>query len=347
MRARLRCKEMHLDLDVGKRHLAVFLGSVAVLVALALSPQLIGELVAEGVAGLDEASAGWLWLAGFAFAGSLVASACAWELALSRCGGDTSRPDAAARYCTGSLVNAVAPARIGTAVRFALFSRVLRGEGRLWTVGGIAGSLSAVRAVWLALVLALGSASGVLPRWPIAALLLGAGIAAVIAWRVRDTRPGTKFGHALDVFRVLGRCPKTAVRLAGWVGLAMALRVAAATAIVAAFGVPRPLAAALLIVPALDLAGIVPLTPGNVGVASAAVAFALTAHGASSGVSVSAGIALGAVETLTTLALGSASVLYFLGKRTDERSWRTAAVAVTGCFALAASFGATVIVPLV
>lgn len=338
---------MHIDLEVGKRHLAVFLASIAALAALALTPQVIGGLVAEGVAGLDDASAGWLWLAGLAFAGSLVASACAWELALSRCGGDTSRPDAAARYCTGSLVNAVAPARIGTAVRFALFSRVLHGPGRLWTVGGIAGSLSAVRALWLALVLALGSASGVLPRWPIAALLLAAGVAAVIAWHVRDTRPGTKFGHALDVFRVLGRCPKAAVRLAGWVGLAMALRVAAATGIVAAFGVSRPLAAALLIVPALDLAGIMPLTPGNVGVASAAVAFALTAHGVSSGVSVSAGIALGAVETLTTLALGSASVLYFLGKRADARSWRTAAVAVTGCFALAASFGATVIVPLV
>ena len=59
----------------------------------------------------------------------------------------------------------------------------------------------------------------------------------------------------------------------------MALRVLAATAIAAAFGVDQPLAAAVLIIPALDLAGILPLTPGNVGVASAAVAFALTAHG--------------------------------------------------------------------
>lgn len=347
MRARLRCQKMHLDLDLGKRHVAVFLGSIAALVALALSPRLLGDLVAEGVAGLSDASAGWLWLAAAAFGGSMVANACSWELALTRCGGETSRADAAARYCTGSLVNALAPARIGTAVRFALFSRVLLGDGRLWTVGGIAGSLSAVRALWLALVLALGSASGVLPRWPIAVLLLGAAIAAVLAWRLRDSRPGTKFGHAFDVFRVLGRCPRAAARLAGWVGLAMGLRVAAATGIAAAFGVSRPLAAALLIVPALDLAGILPLTPGNVGVASAAVAFALSAHGIESGVSVSAGIALGAVETLTTLALGSASVLYFLGGRGSAPSWRTAAVAATGCFVLVASFGATVIVPLV
>src|SRR5919107_61669 len=105
MRSRLRCHQMHLDLELGKRHVAVFLGSVAALIALALTPQLLGDLVAEGIAGLAD-------------------------------------------------------------------------------------------------VLALGSASGVLPRWPIAVLLLGTGIAAVIAWRVRDSRPGTKLGHALDVFRV-------------------------------------------------------------------------------------------------------------------------------------------------
>ena len=79
----------------------------------------------------------------------------------------------------------------------------------------------------------------------------------------------------------------------------MALRLAAATAIAAAFGVEQPLVAALLIVRALDLAGILPLTPGNVGVASAAVAFALKAHGVGSEVALTAGIAFGAVETLT------------------------------------------------
>lgn len=347
MRTRLRCQKMHLDLELGKRHFAVFLGSVAALIALALTPQLLGDLVADGVAGLSDASAGWLWLAAAAFAGSLVTSACGWQSAITRCGGTTSRPDATARYCTGSIVNALAPARIGTAVRFALFSRALHNEGRIWTVGGIAGSLSAVRALWLAVVLALASASGVLPRWPIAVLLLGAAVAAAIAWRARDSRPGTQFGHALDVFRVLGRCPRAAAQIAGWVGVAMALRVAAVAGIAAAFGVERPLAAAVLIIPALDLAGILPLTPGNVGVASAAVAFALTAHGVGSDVAVSAGIALGAVETLTTLALGSGSLLYFLGRRTDARRWHTAAAAMTGCFALGAAFGATVLVPLV
>jgi uncharacterized membrane protein YbhN (UPF0104 family) len=338
---------MQLGLEFRKRHLVVFAGSIAALVAVAATPQLLGDRVAEGIDGLAAAEAGWLWFAACAFAASLLASASGWASALTRCGGETTRADAAARYCTGSLVNAVAPARIGSAVRFALFARVLPNEGRLWTTGGVATSLGAVRLLWLALVLALGSASGQLPRWPIALMLLGVAVAAAIAWRARNSRPGTRFAHALDAYRVLGRCPRAAAQIAGWIGLAMALRLAAAAGIAAAFGIDRPLAAALLIIPALDLAGLLPLTPGNVGVASAAVAFALTAHGAGSDVALSAGIAFGAVETLTTLALGCGSVLYFAGRRTDAQRWRTAAVSVTGCLALAAIFGATVLVPLV
>ena len=148
------------DLVLGKRHAALFLGSLGALLVLATTPELLGDRVAAGVEGLGEASVAWLWLAAAAFAGSLVAGACGWAVALTRCGGSTTAADSTARYCTGSLVNALAPARLGTAVRFGLFSRVLPGEGKLWTVGGIAASLSAIRAFWLAVVLALGSASG-------------------------------------------------------------------------------------------------------------------------------------------------------------------------------------------
>jgi len=338
---------MHLELELRKRHLALFFGSIAALVAIAVMPQLLGERVADGIDGLAAAEAGWIWLAACAFGASLIASASGWASALTRCGGTTTRPDSTARYCTGSLVNAVAPARIGSAVRFALFSRTLPNEGRLWTTGGIATSLGAVRMLWLALVLALGSASGQLPRWPIALMVLGFGVAAAVAWRARSTRPGTRFAHALDAFRVLGRCPRAAAQIAGWIGLGMALRLAAAAGIVAAFGIDRPFAAALLIIPVLDLAGLLPITPGNVGVASAAIAFALTAHGAGSNVALSAGIAFGVVETLTTVVLGCGSLLYFAGCRTDARRWRTAAVSVSGCLALAAAFGATVLAPLV
>ena len=338
---------MHIDFELKKHHAALFVGSIALLVAIVTLPQLLGDRVSAGIDGLAAAEASWLWLAGCAFAASLFASASGWASALTRCGGTTTRPDSTARYCTGSLVNAVAPARLGTAVRFALFSRVLPNEGRIWTAGGVATSLGAIRLLWLALVLALGSAIGQLPRWPIAVLLLGVAIAAAVAWRARDSRPGTRFAHALDAFRVLGRCPRAAAQIAGWIGLGMGLRLVAAGAVAAAFGIDRPLAAALLIVPALDLAGLLPITPGNVGVASAAIAFALASQGVGSDVALSAGIAFGVVETLTTLTLGCGSLLYFAGCRTDARRWRTAAVSVCGCLALGAAFGATVLAPLV
>lgn len=338
---------MHLELELRKRHAALFVGSIAALVAVVTLPQLLGERVADGIDGLGSADAGWLWLAACAFGASLFASASGWASALTRCGGTTTRPDSTARYCTGSLVNAVAPARLGSAVRFGLFARVLPNEGRLWTTGGVATSLGAIRLLWLALVLAIGSAIGELPRWPIALLLLGVAVAITVAWRVRDSRPGTRFSHVLDAFRVLGSCPRAAAQIAGWIGLGMAMRIAAAAAIAAAFGIEQPLAVALLIIPALDLAGLLPITPGNVGVASAAIAFVLTAHGTGSDVALSAGIAFGVVETLTTFALGCGSLLYFAGCRTDARRWRTAAVSVCGCLALGAAFGATVLVPLV
>ena len=97
-------------------------------------------------------------------------------------------------------------------------------------------------------------------------MLLGFAIAAArrVA-RAGLSSPAASFAHSLDAFRVLGRCPRAAARIVGWVGLAMALRIAAAAGIAAAFGIDRPLAAALLIIPALDLAGLLPLTPGNVG----------------------------------------------------------------------------------
>ena len=95
----------------------------------------------------------------------------------------------------------------------------------------------------------------------------------------------------------------------------------------------------MLVVPALELAGTLPLTPGNIGVASAAAAFALKAHGAGADVALSAGIAFGAVETIASIAFGAGSVLYLAGAVAPDappsaRRWVTAAVSATGCLAL-------------
>ena len=82
---------MPFEIELRKRHLALFAGSIAALVAVAALPQLLGDVVADGIDGLSHASPGWLWLAALCFACTLGASACAWRFALTRCGGETSR----------------------------------------------------------------------------------------------------------------------------------------------------------------------------------------------------------------------------------------------------------------
>ena len=286
-------------------------------------PQLLGDRVGRRRStGSRTPSPVWLWLAGARLRRLAPRRPRPrWRSALTRCGGTTTRPDAAARYCTGSLVNAVAPAKLGTAVRFALFARVLPNEGRLWTAGGIATShRRRPRA------LARARARARLAERRAAALADRAPAAR------RSRRRDRRLARALDTSRhassPTSSTPSASSAAAhapprrspAGSGSRWRLRLAAATAIAAAFGVDQPLVAALLDLPALDLAGILPITPGNVGVASAAVAFALTAHGVGSDVALSAGIAFGAVETLTTLALGCGSLLYFAGCRTGRRA---------------------------
>jgi uncharacterized membrane protein YbhN (UPF0104 family) len=335
-------------LTLSKRHVAFALASLAVVALVATMPQLLGDQVREGVEGVGEASRAWLWTASLGFVLSLVASGWAWRSAVLRCGGDTSRLDSASRYGAGSLLNAFAPAKLGTALRFGLFSRVLHGEGRIWTAGGIGTAVGIAHWLWLAAMLTFGAATGVLPTWPIGIVALVVGVATATAWFARDSRAGSRTAHVLDAFRVFGRCPRAAGQVLGWIGVATLGRIAAATAIAAAFGIEDPLLAAMLVVPALELAGTLPLTPGNIGVASAAAAFALRAHGAGADVALSAGIAFGAVETITSIAFGAGSVLYLGGAvAPGTRRWATAAVGAAGCLALGAAFGATVLFPIV
>ena len=84
-------------------------------------------------------------------------------------------------------------------------------------------------------------------------------VAAVV--RSRRGRPQSRLAHRLDAFAALGESPRTSGVLSAWAAGSIAARVAAATAVAAAFGVRSPLLAGLVIVPALELAGTLPLTP--------------------------------------------------------------------------------------
>ena len=87
-------------------------------------------------------------------------------------------------------------------------------------------------------------------------------------------------------------------------------KVAAVATILGALGAPAPLEAALAVVPALELAALVPLTPANLGVATAAAAVALHAVGLPKSEAVEAGIVLHAIATAAAIGYGSVATLF-------------------------------------
>jgi len=98
-----------------------------------------------------------------------------------------------------------------------------------------------------------------------------------------------------------------------WAFAAAAVRVAAVACAVGSLGVHAPLATALVLVPAIELAGLVQLAPANAGVLSAVAAFVLAHRGA--GDTLALGLALHAVETVAGLSFGLASALVLVGLR--------------------------------
>jgi uncharacterized protein (DUF58 family) len=89
-----------------------------------------------GVGALAGADPNWLFLAGLASVGATVAAAGSWCTAVGLAGGETTPPDGCARYGAGSLVNTFVPARAGDAVRVALFSKLVRHDGRIRSTVG-------------------------------------------------------------------------------------------------------------------------------------------------------------------------------------------------------------------
>ena len=241
--------------------------------------------------------------AGMCFAVAVGCCAGSWRTML---GSQVSLGGACARYGVGSLANSFLPAHAGDAVRIGLFSRVSPG-GVLAVSGGVA---AVGTARWLAL-LPLGVA-GVLESSlpPVALALAAVAVLPLLAALLLARRGSRRATLLLAPLRSARR--ETYCALAGWVVGTLAARVAAATLGGEALGIPHPLGAALLVVPALELAGVMPLTPGNIGVAGAAAAMAFHAHGAPMHTALAAGLALHAVETAAGVAVGAVSFVSLL-----------------------------------
>jgi uncharacterized membrane protein YbhN (UPF0104 family) len=322
-------------------HLLIPLSLAATGAVLATVPSVLGKRVGSALDELRTASPAWLWGAVVLLALMHTATGLAWRAALGACGTTTSSADAVGRYSIGSAVNAITPLRVGSALRVALFARLVHSRGACWQVGGAALAAGAVRGAWFTALVAVAALTGAIPWWPalvFASVALTAAVAALVSRRIDIRR---RIGRSLDAFRELGRNPRALAALALSTGLALTAKVGAAAAVAGAVGIESPLVAGLLVIPAVELAAILPLTPGNVGVASAAVAFALEAHGVPAEAALAAGIAWGAVEPVAALAMGGLGALGLFGPRVVP-SVRVAA-ATTGALGFVGLCGATLV----
>ncbi len=320
--------------ELAERKRALFAAAffTVAVVAVAATPQLLGSRVGAAFRRLDDARPAWLWLAALLVVVALVSWAQAWRSVIRSCGGSVGRVDTVARYAVGSGINTFLPARLGDAARIALFSRTLEHPARVWTSAGVYTTIGAARAVWIAMLVLGGFAFGALPLWPVVVCAAFVAVAACVAAASRRRNAGTRLAHFFDAYRELGRHPREAAPMLAWMAIATAARVGAAAAIVSSLGVHRSLGAALLIVPALDLASLVPLAPGGLGLSSGAVVVALNGYGIGVTTALTIGIGLHAVESVAGVACAAIG-----GLRLVEA--RRAAVVLTAATVIAGVVG--------
>jgi uncharacterized membrane protein YbhN (UPF0104 family) len=327
--------------------LRVLLAALACLAAagmLAVMPHLLGH-VGSALASLRGAEPGWLALAAAGYAAGYLTSVGAWRTAIAAAGGRIGFRAALARLGIGSIVNTVAPAHVGDAVKVALLSDSLTGSDRIWTAGGLWAAVAASRACAIAALVVAASLAGALPLWP-ALLLVGvAGALVAVSLSPLPLRRFHRVAHLLAGLAALARAPRRAIVLLAWSSATTAARLAATVALAEALRLPHPLVAGLLIVTAVDVAGALPLTPGNIGVAGGAVAVALASKGIGATQAMGAGFAIQALETMVSLGAGLVGVAHFAGSGRFN-PWLLRAAAVGAAVVLAAG-GAALVVALV
>jgi uncharacterized membrane protein YbhN (UPF0104 family) len=313
---------------------------VAIAVAAVTAPRTFAE-VARGFGRLAGANPLFLGAAAVGFLASAVCSACAWRTALLACGLRVPVRPIAWRYAVGGLASTFSPAPAGEAVRIALVSRLVSAGGRAFTVTGIWATVGSVRAILTGLLFV--GATLTVPAGAHAGLLFVAAvvIAGAALYLLRHKLRATRVARLADSARGLARAPRLAAVLTACVAVGIGARVLAAGCCAAALGVGHPWAAGFMIVAVLEIATMIPLSPGNIGVTTAAVAVTLQHRQVSLAPAVATGIALHAVETLVGITFGLAGV-FALGSRTVRRRIAIAAL-VPGLAALAGLLGIWVV----
>jgi uncharacterized membrane protein YbhN (UPF0104 family) len=283
--------------------------------------------VTDALRVLEGANRSWLLLGGAGFVGALVCSAAAWRSGLRACGGRATLVEITSRYAIGSLVNSAAPAHVGGALRVGLLARTLAGADPLLRACGVGTVVAVARTFGLAVLVFAAAVAGRAPLWPVPVLLLGVGVALVACTRL-SARVAGRVAAVLQAFR----SPRAAFDIFAWIACSWTLRLGATVAVIAAFGIAHALSVAVVLLAAIALAGLLPLTPGNIGAGAGAAALALHGSGLGAGTALALGMAFQALETCTSVALGLGGVAVVSAPGTRMRRW---SVVLAGAAAVA------------
>ena len=321
----------------------VLAGAAAATALGALSLPLLGHHLTSTFHVLAGASRPWLLCSFLAFLGAFVCTVGAWRSALSAAGARLCPKQAAARLAVGSLVNAFTPAKLGDAVKITLCARAIDGPDRMWTASGTYTALAAARSLTLAGLVVAASLTHALPIWPVFLLVGAAALVALTAVASRRVRSHQRVASFLAGASALATDRRALRGVALWTIGMQLFRVGGTVGAALAFGLPHPLLAALVILPALDLAGAVPLTPGSFGIGGGAVAVALASRGIGMTDALATGLAIQGVETLVSVTCGSLGLAYLMqpGERVSRVAARVAVVG--GAAVLAAALGAAIL----
>jgi uncharacterized membrane protein YbhN (UPF0104 family) len=222
-------------------------------------------------------------------------------------------------FGVGLFANAIVPGRLGELARVATLRRHLP-DAPAGTSAALVGTVFAHRLFDLvpaALLVAWVLATAEVPHWAVVALMIVAAVGLAlftIAWlgARRHQRPMMREGvgtarYLVGMARMGLSVLKAPVPLAGAVVLqclGWLMQLLAVYAAMQGFGIDAPLPAAGLVLVLMNIATIVPLWPGNVGLVQAAVALPLRNYGVPYATGFAYGIALQAIEMACGIGLG-------------------------------------------
>ena len=264
----------------------------------------------------------WIWI-GAAVALNLVSvlvrAACWWAIlrqAVPRPA--LGYPLVLSGYAVGLLANAVLPGRVGEVARVAVLRRRTSARRGLWPtlIGTVVAHRlfdlppSAALAVWVMV-------AGRMPTWAFDSLfgVLVVGAAALAGAVAVARRPAASAAvdalgripialrHARTGLAVL-RAPQTSVlaattQVSGWL-----CQLFAVWGVMNAFSIHLPIVAAGLVLALMNVANLLPLWPGNVGLVQAAVALPLLSYGVRYAHGFAFGVGLQAVEASVGVGYG-------------------------------------------